>query len=262
RGGGVEASGVCHGQVPGQWPVVRRASHPHGSRGGGRAPGRSPPPRPPGPGPPAPARPPPPRPPPTSPFLDPRGRPPPRARAPAGRCVAVGWYYYGARGPSLTMAIRWNGRAWLATPALSRGHRSQLDGVSCATATSCLAMGTPAEAWTGSRWSVLPRPPAGPLGSVACPVPGFCQAAGPGSAGARPIAARWNGLAWQAERIPRPTPAPQDLTLAAVSCATARLCMAVGDDSHGATAMPSPAYRDTTLAERWNGSRWRIIPAP
>jgi len=181
---------------------------------------------------------------------------------PAGTCVAVGWYYYGATGPSLTMAIRWNGRAWLATPTPSRGHHSQLDGVSCATATSCLAVGTPAEAWTGTRWSVLPRPPVGPLSSVSCPVPGFCQAAGSLSAGARPIAARWNGLAWQAERIPRPAPAPQDLTLAAVSCATARFCMAVGDDSRGATAMPSPAYRDTALAERWNGSRWRIIPAP
>jgi hypothetical protein len=38
--------------------------------------------------------------------------------------------------------------------------------------------------------------------------------------------------------------------------------MAVGDASRGAKAMPSPAYRDTTLAERWNGSRWHIIPAP
>jgi len=65
-----------------------------------------------------------------------------------------------------------------------------------------------------------------------------------------------------AERVPRPTPVPQNLTLAAVSCVTARFCMAVGDASRGAKAMPSPAYRDTTLTERWNGSRWRIIPAP
>jgi hypothetical protein len=60
---------------------------------------------------------------------------------PAGTCVAVGWYYYGATGPSLTLAIRWNGRAWLAVPAPSHGHDSQLDDVSCATATSCLADG-------------------------------------------------------------------------------------------------------------------------
>ena len=63
---------------------------------------------------------------------------------PAGTCVAVGWYYYGATGPSLTLAMRWNGRAWLTEPAPSHGQHSQLDGVSCATATSCLAVGTPA----------------------------------------------------------------------------------------------------------------------
>ena len=181
---------------------------------------------------------------------------------PAGTCVAVGWYYYGATGPSLTLAMRWNGRAWLAVPPPSRGHDSQLDDVSCATATSCLAVGTPTEAWTGTHWSILPRPPVGPLSSVSCPVPGFCQAAGSAPAGTRPVAARWNGHVWQVEHLPRPTPAPQSLTVAAVSCATARFCMAVGDASRGATAMPSQAYRDTALAERWNGSRWRVIPAP
>ena len=180
---------------------------------------------------------------------------------PTGTCVAVGWYYYGATGPTLTLAIRWNGRAWLAEPAPGHGHGGQLDGVSCATAVSCLAVGTGAEEWTGTHWSVIPGPPASPLGSVSCPVPDFCQAAGPPT-GKWPIAARWNGRTWQAERLPRPAPAPQNVALAAVSCAGARFCMAVGDDSRGAMAMPSPAYRDTTLVERWNGSRWRIIPAP
>lgn len=181
---------------------------------------------------------------------------------PAGTCVAVGWYYYGVTGPSLTLALRWNGRTWLAQPTPGQGHHSQLDGVSCATATACLAVGTPAQAWNGTRWTVLPRPPAGPLTSVSCPVRGSCQAIGPPPAGTRPIAARWTGHAWQAERVPRPTPIPQSLALAAVSCATARFCMAVGDASRGATAMPSPGYRDTTLTERWNGNRWRIVPAP
>ena len=181
---------------------------------------------------------------------------------PAGTCVAVGWYYYGATGPSLTQAIRWNGRAWLSMPTPSHGQRSQLDDVSCATVTSCLAVGTPAEAWTGTHWSIVPRPPGGPLAGVSCPVPGLCQATGQARGRTGPVAARWNGRVWQAERVPRPTPVPQTLTLAAVSCATARFCMAVGDASRGAKAMPSPSYRDTTLAERWDGSRWRIIPAP
>jgi hypothetical protein len=135
---------------------------------------------------------------------------------PAGTCVAVGWYYYGATTSTQTLAIRWNGHAWLAIPAPSHGHRSQLDGVSC-------------------------------------PVIGLCQA---GSLPIRtgPVAARWNGRMWQAERVPGPTPVPQTLTLAAISCATVWFCMAVGDASRGAKARPSPSYRDTTLAERWNGS--------
>jgi hypothetical protein len=181
---------------------------------------------------------------------------------PTGTCVAAGWYYYGATGQEQTLGLRWNGHAWLAQPTPSRGHDSQLDDVSCATVLSCLAVGTPAEAWTGTRWSVVPGPPGGAMSSVSCPAPGSCQAVGWRPAGSRPVAAHWNGRAWLAERVPRPKPAPQTLTLAAVSCPAPSFCMAVGDDSHGAKTRPSPSYRDLTLVERWNGSRWRIIPAP
>lgn len=179
---------------------------------------------------------------------------------PAGGCAAVGWYYYGAAGPSLTLAARWNGRAWRAEPTPSRGHDSRLDGLSCASATSCTAVGAPAEAWTGTRWAIIP--PAGPVGSVSCPVPGSCQAVGPPPFGTHPAAARWDGRTWQAEPVPTPAPAPQNLTLTSVSCASARFCMAVGNASHGTSAQPSPSYGDRTLAEEWNGSHWRIVPTP
>jgi hypothetical protein len=181
---------------------------------------------------------------------------------PAGTCVAVGGYYYGAAGPALTLAARWTGRAWLAEPVPSGGRDSKLDGVSCAGPSFCLAVGTPAEAWTGTRWSVIPGAPAGPLGSVSCPAPGSCQAVGQPAAGSRPVAARWDGRTWQVEHLPRPAPAPQYLTVVAVSCATASFCMAVGDSSRGAKARPSPSYRDSTLAELWDGSRWRVVPTP
>jgi hypothetical protein len=179
---------------------------------------------------------------------------------PTGTCVAVGWYYYGTAGPSLTLAARWNGRAWLAQPTPSRGHDSRLGGLSCASATSCIAVGAPAEAWAGTRWAVIP--PAGPVSSVSCPAPGSCQAAGPPPFGTHPVAARWDGRTWQAELAPTPAPPPQDLTLTSVSCTSARFCMAVGDASHGAGARPSPSYRDRTLAEEWNGSRWQIVHTP
>jgi hypothetical protein len=78
---------------------------------------------------------------------------------PTGTCVAVGWYYYGATGPSLTLAMRWNGRAWLAEPAPSHGHDSQLDDVSCAMAASCLAAGTPAARRAPARSTALSTRP-------------------------------------------------------------------------------------------------------
>jgi hypothetical protein len=59
--------------------------------------------------------------------------------------------------------------------------------------------------------------------------------------------------------MPRPPGQPQTVTLAGVSCASARFCVAVGDYSSGAGARPSPAFRDRTLAEAWDGSRWRIV---
>lgn len=181
---------------------------------------------------------------------------------PTGTCAAVGWYYHGSAGPSLALAARWNGRAWLAQPAPSRGRDSSLAGVSCAGPSFCLAVGTPAEAWTGTRWAVIPGLPAGPLSSVSCPAPGSCQAVGPLPAESRLVAARWDGHTWHTEHMPRPAPAAQNLALAAVSCATASFCMAAGNASRGATARPSPSYRVSTLAEVWDGTRWRIVPTP
>jgi hypothetical protein len=180
----------------------------------------------------------------------------------SGTCAAVGWYYYGAAGPGRTLAVRWNGRAWLAEPAPGRGREDLLEGVSCATASACLAVGSLADAATGTGWSAIPAPPGGAMSSVSCPAPGSCQAVGLLPPGDRPVAARWNGRAWQAERVPPPRPAQQTLNLAAVSCPAASFCLAVGDDSHGAKAMPSASYRDRTLVERWNGTRWRILRAP
>ena len=56
-------------------------------------------------------------------------------------CVAVGWFYSGAASPYLSLAARWNGRAWLAEPIPSRGDESTLFGISCASAGSCIAVG-------------------------------------------------------------------------------------------------------------------------
>lgn len=121
---------------------------------------------------------------------------------PAGTCVAVGWYYSGATTSTQTLATRWDGRAWLAVPAPSHGHDSQFDDVSCATATSCLAVGTPAQTWTGTHWSIVPRPPAGPLTSVSCTSATACVTVG--SNQTTTMAERWNGTTWTVQPTPNP----------------------------------------------------------
>ena len=76
-------------------------------------------------------------------------------------CVAVGSYYYGA-GPSLALAVRWNGRAWQAEPTPSRGN-SQLSGVSCASAVSARGSTPPPRGQApGPHGPGTPRWPEGP----------------------------------------------------------------------------------------------------
>ena len=77
----------------------------------------------------------------------------------------------GPAGISRPLAERWNGHAWVIQPALhpAGASLSELNAVSCATATSCLAvgtipavgssMGTPlAESWDGSAWTLQSIP--------------------------------------------------------------------------------------------------------
>jgi hypothetical protein len=72
-----------------------------------------------------------------------------------------------------------------------------------------------------------------------------------------PLVERWNGRTWSMQRAPVPVDRKNpgavvgDSGLVAVSCTSARACMAVGGNG---TQGP--------LAERWNGRRWAIQRAP
>ncbi len=83
-------------------------------------------------------------------------------------CTAVG-NGYGAKQPG-PVADNWDGTAWhMSRPPAPAGARSSfLNQVSCASRTSCLAVGGSyatgrrplAEFWNGTRWQLLPLPPA------------------------------------------------------------------------------------------------------
>lgn len=175
-------------------------------------------------------------------------------------CIAVGRYYGSSAGPILSLAAHLDGHAWLGDATPNRGRDSGLDGVSCASATYCIAVGATAEAWNGNRWTAVRA--RGPMSTVSCVAPGVCQALGGRDDDRAVAAARWDLRGWHAERVPEPISAPQNITIAGVSCASARFCMAVGEYSRGARARPSAAFRERTLAELWNGSRWRLVRTP
>src|SRR5215471_9592647 len=152
---------------------------------------------------------------------------------------------------------------------------SELIGVACTSATGCLAVGyagpnlfsnlspaTLAERWNGSTWrdQHAPSPSgaaAGNLNAASCLSQSACIAVGNTSnSRGKPLttAQRWNGHTWSIQ----PTPSPADGgNLIGVSCLSRSSCLAVGGHGNPFDEVPSG-----TLAEQWNGTRWRILPTP
>jgi hypothetical protein len=193
----------------------------------------------------------------------------------AGACTAVGSYTTSTR-TSVSLAERWNGTRWAtqAVPGPAGATGSELTAVSCTATRACAAVGLyarsagpaqpQAEAWNGARWAVQAVP--GPVGSagaefsgLACTSARACAAAGAFSPGAGEtdvtLAEAWNGTRWAIEATPSPVGAGTDTLFDGVSCVSARACTAVGSYSKTPTL-------GVTLAEAWNGSRWRIQATP
>ena len=190
-------------------------------------------------------------------------------------CMAVG-NYTSASGHFLPFADRWHDGRWkvLTTPAVPRQHLTTFQGVSCPTASQCVAVGNTedstrhrffhafAEVWSAGKWhiSTLRRPPSYFIG-VSCPAPGRCVAAGatfPSKTGfAHPLIESWNGLTWTTQH-PVQTLAPHSGdVLQHVSCATQTDCEAVGY-----SFVPGRSNSDKTLAELWNGHKWTVQTTP
>jgi len=134
-----------------------------------------------------------------------------------------------------------------------------ITGLSCASATFCLAIGTTgAHRWDGSRWTAVAAPP-GPATTalasgeqkVSCVSRAFCLAVGltdgphPG-----PAAAVWNGTSWQATAAPKTPAGATSVKLDGVSCPTKAVCFANGKYRTGGLGF--------TLVESFRGSSWTI----
>ena len=118
-----------------------------------------------------------------------------------------------------------------------------------------------AETWNGSRWTVRTVPDGtgdDNLDGVQCRSAHGAWRSAARASGQRlvPVADRWNGRAWTQAKPPVPRRATNS-DLAAVACSGTTACTAIGESAKGTDA-PS------LLAERWNGSAWKIqrVPAP
>lgn len=140
----------------------------------------------------------------------------------ASSCMTVG------EAASKPTAELWNGSEWsLKTPLFPAGaHEATLEGVSCATTSSCIAVGSYREA-TGFRKTLVES---------------------------------WNGSAWTIQSSPNPAEAQGDVQLRSVSCLSATSCVAAG--GYVSVYQGGEATEERTLAESLSGSSWAIQPTP
>jgi hypothetical protein len=203
----------------------------------------------------------------------------------ATACVAVGYTARGVLGDTVgfvPLAEIWNGSKWriASTPDPAHYTGSQLRGVSCTSATACVAVGFSvlgnergsrrmtafAERWNGVKWTLqsvakVKNAIFTQLFGVSCTSPKACTAVGSSNADAS-LVERWNGSVWKVQPTPHPRTFIYNLTfLNGVSCSSSTACVAVGESETGrAFSHAYDTYR--SLAERWNGRSWSIEPTP
>ena len=203
----------------------------------------------------------------------------------ATNCVAVGFY----QGPSRVLPLieSWNGTAWSVMSSRNPGYPNStyLQSVSCASSTSCLAVGFDthttslnfAEYWNGKTWTITSPPnrhgiyaTTDELTGVTCPTSTACIAVGSYVLGryAETLIESWNGKTWKINSSPNPFSNTSTFDgfmgcgqggsylLCSVSCRTSTSCVAVGTYNYQAGGY------ERALIESWNGSTWSVTPNP
>ena len=140
------------------------------------------------------------------------------------------------------------------------------EGLSCKSATLCLAVGSQAqgtathtlvESWNGRSWSKVPSPDPTVdfLNALSCTSATSCVAIGSTSSSTQTdtVAESWNGTSWSL--VPSPGPGgAHGSGLAGVSCTAPASCVAVG--------AYSTSSEQHTLVASWNGTTWVKVPSP
>ena len=205
-------------------------------------------------------------------------------------CWAVGAQVdaSGNGNPTGTLIEHWDGTAWSAVASPSPGgpgvQGAILSGVSCASASSCVAVGYATddtganltdviEQWNGTSWSIIPGAATGQafdeLTAVQCLSASNCWAVGnagpaqqnsnflpifPGAVGDQGLIEHWDGSAWSVvPSVAEPT--PNGGYLSGLACTSPNNCWASGatTDASGTQA--------GILMEHWDGSSWADVSA-
>jgi hypothetical protein len=173
----------------------------------------------------------------------------------ATACTAVGYTETdngGTSGGFAPLAERYNGKSWSiqSMPADLGSTYELIEGVSCPSATGCIAVGYESTAqsawspvslkWDGSSWVQIPVPATGgSLAKLSCRSMTWCMAVGSGA-----VVEHWDGARWSTQN----GPPGAGVGLDGISCPSTTECLAVGK-------------RDTpvgynAIAARYNGSTW------
>jgi hypothetical protein len=180
----------------------------------------------------------------------------------ATACMAVGITLSNTES-SKPLAESWNGTQWTVTqmPKVSGSSLLEMQGVSCTSAESCVAVGAALNmpqlvaaplifSWDGTKWtsekSAISSIGNLSLTGVSCASSTDCVAVGytidklqsPGA-----FSEIWNGSTWASVKIPTPTGGAE---LSGIQCSSATACTTVGTRSRGA------------LAEGFNGTAWTV----
>ena len=191
------------------------------------------------------------------------------SKASTTTCTAVGDYE--STSSELTLAEVWNGATWTiektANPTGSSGDA--FTSVSCVAASNCTAVGSYfrnftfvlAEVWNGATWAIAKTPTptvsgesGGVLSSVSCSSASACAAVGNSDVLNTSFSEVWDGSTWTIHSIPNPQEIG-DSGLYGVSCVSPTSCTAAG-------VFINSGFVKTTLAEEWNGTKWKIQSTP
>ncbi|HEY2505276.1 MAG TPA: hypothetical protein VGI58_02080 [Streptosporangiaceae bacterium] len=181
-------------------------------------------------------------------------------------CVAVGSTLMGLKAHALVAT--WDGSTWTtSTPALPAGSvNSLLAGVSCTSATNCVAAGSYTttaggtyhalvETWDGTTWTIASpsmRVDGFDHVSVSCATASACMVTW--GAFGEALADWWNGSIWTATTFPGPTAHVDARWVYGVSCTSATFCTAVGGFLYPNASGP--------LVDTWNGTTWTAAALP